>query len=105
MKKNNLENITEKAIREDPYCYTLTEMAAVMGEDEAKAFFYSLYNKKPKAKYQTVKIKEVFNGSDTRKYAFELSDGYCIETVCIRRKTGTTVCVSTMVGCPVGCIF
>ena len=39
MKKNNLENITEKAIREDPYCYTLTEMAAVMGEDEAKAFF------------------------------------------------------------------
>ena len=105
MKKNNLENITEKAIREDPYCYTLTEMAAVMGEDEAKAFFYSLYNEKPKAKYQTVKIKEVFNGSDTRKYAFELSDGYCIETVCIRRKTGTTVCVSTMVGCPVGCIF
>ena len=30
---------------------------------------------------------------------------YCIETVCIKRRTGTTICISTMVGCPVGCIF
>lgn len=39
MKKNNLENITEKAIREDPYCYTLTEMAAVMGKTRQRRFF------------------------------------------------------------------
>ncbi|MBS6464932.1 MAG: 23S rRNA (adenine(2503)-C(2))-methyltransferase RlmN [Firmicutes bacterium] len=67
--------------------------------------FNLLYKKKPNPKYQTVKIKEIQQGGDTSKYAFELTDGYRIETVCIKRKTGTTVCVSTMVGCPVGCIF
>ena len=77
----------------------------VLGEQEAQKLFNELYKKKPISKYQTVKIKEIQQGGDTSKYAFELTDGYCIETVCIKRKTGTTVCVSTMVGCPVGCIF
>jgi 23S rRNA (adenine2503-C2)-methyltransferase len=41
----------------------------------------------------------------TKKYIFELSDDKCIETVCIKRKTGITACVSTQVGCPVQCVF
>ena len=101
----NKTSLTKDAILKDPYNYTLKEMKDCLGEEMATDFFESLYKNKPKIQNQTVKIKEVFNGKDTLKYAFELSDGYCIETVCIKRKTGITVCVSTMVGCPVGCIF
>ena len=107
MKKNGKDVVTytEDEIRSDPYGFTLKEITEVLGEQEAQKLFNVLYKKKPNAQYQTVKIKEIQQGGDTSKYAFELKDGYCIETVCIKRKTGTTVCVSTMVGCPVGCIF
>ena len=107
MKKNDKDVVTytEDEIRSDPYGFTLKEITEVLGEQEAQKLFNVLYKKKPNAQYQTVKIKEIQQGGDTSKYAFELKDGYCIETVCIKRKTGTTVCVSTMVGCPVGCIF
>lgn len=97
--------LTKTDVLNNPYGYTLKEMFTCMDESEALYFFGSLYKNKPKPQYQTVKVKEIYNGKDTSKYAFELTDGYCIETVCIKRKTGTTVCVSTMVGCPVGCIF
>ena len=107
MKKNHNDEMTytSEEILNDPYGFTLKEMTDVLGEQEAQNLFNLLYKKKPNPKYQTVKIKEIQQGGDTSKYAFELTDGYCIETVCIKRKTGTTVCVSTMVGCPVGCIF
>ena len=85
----NKTSLTKDAILKDPYNYTLKEMKDCLGEEMATDFFESLYKNKPKN--QTVKIKEVFNGKDTLKYAFELSDGYCIETVCIKRKTGITV--------------
>lgn len=105
MKSNNTINLTTEDILENPYNYTLKDMIQVIGEKEATAFFHKLYCEKPKKEYATIKIKDKYRGKDTTKYAFELSDGYCIETVCIKRRTGTTVCVSTMVGCPVGCIF
>ena len=41
----------------------------------------------------------------TIKYLWELSDGNCIETVLMRYKYGNTVCVSTQVGCAMGCAF
>ena len=97
--------LTIDEIEKDPYNFTLNEMMECMGEEKAKKFFFSLYKQRVNPKYQTMKIKDVYNGGDTRKYAFELRDNYCIETVCIKRKTGTTVCISTMVGCPVGCMF
>ena len=41
----------------------------------------------------------------SEKYVYELKDNKYIETVFIKRRDGGTVCVSTQVGCPVGCIF
>jgi len=41
----------------------------------------------------------------TVKYLLQLSDGNCIETVLMRYKYGNTVCVSTQVGCAMGCRF
>ena len=92
-------------IYSDPYGFTYSEVAETIGEEQADKLYHNLYSGPNGKKQSTIRIKEVFRGPDTQKYAFELSDGYCIETVSIKRKTGTTVSVSTMIGCPVGCIF
>ncbi|OIJ13216.1 23S rRNA (adenine(2503)-C(2))-methyltransferase RlmN [Anaerobacillus alkalilacustris] len=41
----------------------------------------------------------------TIKFLFELSDGYSIETVVMRHEYGNSVCVTTQVGCRIGCTF
>ncbi len=41
----------------------------------------------------------------TVKYLFEFSDGQCVESVVMRYKYGNTICVSTQVGCRMGCKF
>ena len=41
----------------------------------------------------------------TIKYLWELSDGNCVETVLMRYHYGNTVCISTEVGCRMGCVF
>jgi len=41
----------------------------------------------------------------TIKFLFELQDGYTIETVLMRHEYGNSVCVTTQVGCRIGCTF
>lgn len=41
----------------------------------------------------------------TIKFLWELSDGNCVETVLMRYNYGNTVCISTEVGCRMGCAF
>lgn len=41
----------------------------------------------------------------TIKFLFELHDGYSIETVLMRHDYGNSVCVTTQVGCRIGCTF
>ncbi len=103
MKKSN--KYTPIDIWNDPYRFTYKEIMEVIGETEAKALYSSLYKHSPKKKHRTMSLKTVYKDCDTEKYVFELSDGKCIETVFIKRRDGGTACVSTQVGCSVGCIF
>ena len=41
----------------------------------------------------------------TQKYLFRLSDGNVIESVLMRYKHGNSVCISSQVGCRMGCRF
>jgi 23S rRNA (adenine2503-C2)-methyltransferase len=41
----------------------------------------------------------------TIKYLWRLADGNCIETVLMRYQHGNTVCISSQVGCLMGCAF
>ena len=41
----------------------------------------------------------------TIKYLWKLADGNCVETVLMRYHYGNTVCISTEVGCAMGCAF
>lgn len=55
---------------------------------------------------EPVRIKERFVSADgTEKYLFELADGNLIEGVIMQYKYGNTQCVSTQVGCRMGCQF
>ncbi len=50
-------------------------------------------------------IKTLVSSDGTEKYLFRLADGNVIEGVFMRYKYGNTQCVSTQVGCRMGCKF
>ena len=49
--------------------------------------------------------RQVSKLDGTIKYLWRLGDGNCVETVLMRYKHGNTVCVSSQVGCNMGCVF
>ena len=52
-----------------------------------------------------VERKQVSAQDGTIKYLWRLVDGNCIETVLMRYHHGNTVCISSQVGCRMGCAF
>ena len=52
-----------------------------------------------------VACKQVSRLDGTTKYLWELGDGNCIETVLMHYHHGNTVCISSQVGCRMGCAF
>jgi len=70
----------------------------------------------PKSLREKLKEKAAINGVEivrrlvsqidgTRKYLFALADGAIIESVWMQYEHGNTVCISTQVGCRMGCKF
>lgn len=53
---------------------------------------------------QTVKVQES-KLDGTRKYLFALPDGNLVESVWMRYRHGNSVCISSQVGCKMGCRF
>lgn len=49
--------------------------------------------------------KQVSRQDGTIKYLWELADGNCIESVLMQYHHGNTVCISSQVGCRMGCAF
>ncbi|MBQ7323947.1 MAG: 23S rRNA (adenine(2503)-C(2))-methyltransferase RlmN [Clostridia bacterium] len=55
---------------------------------------------------EPIKVKEKYLSADgTEKYLFEYADGNLVEGVLMKYKYGYTQCVSTQVGCRMGCKF
>lgn len=52
-----------------------------------------------------VEAKLVSKIDGTVKYLFRLHDGECVESVFMRYKHGNTLCISSQVGCRMGCRF
>ena len=77
---------------------TFDEMTSI--KKEVRAYLAQNYVDIP------VKIKEVFTSKDgSKKLLYELTDGNLIEGVFMPHNYGDTLCVSTQVGCPMGCVF
>ena len=69
-----------------------------------KAFRELLAEKYPILPPKVVR-KQESQKDGTIKYLWQLSDGNCVETVLMRYHYGNTVCISTEVGCRMGCAF
>ncbi len=52
-----------------------------------------------------VERKQVSAQDGTIKYLWRLGDGNCVESVLMRYHHGNTVCISSQVGCRMGCAF
>ncbi|ABV62157.1 MULTISPECIES: 23S rRNA (adenine(2503)-C(2))-methyltransferase RlmN [Bacillus] len=112
------------------YSFELHEMKEWLKEQDEKPFraaqiFEWLYEKrvtsfdamsnlskelreKLKAQFAITTLKTVIKQTSqdgTIKFLFELHDGYTIETVLMRHEYGNSVCVTTQVGCRIGCTF
>lgn len=80
----------------------------VEGYDEMTNLSNALKQKLNEVSYvSTLKIREkyVSEADGTVKYLFELPDGNCIESVVMRYHHGLTICISSQVGCRMGCRF
>lgn len=67
------------------------------------------FKEKLEENYYIAKLKIVNKLSskidETKKYLFELFDGNCVETVLMKYNYAWSLCISTQVGCKMGCSF
>ena len=50
-------------------------------------------------------IRKQVSSDGTEKYLLGFSDGNCVETVAMEYEHGVSLCISTQVGCRMGCAF
>ncbi len=50
-------------------------------------------------------VKQKSKGDGTKKYLFRLPDGHMVESVLMKHDYGITACISSQVGCRMGCKF
>ena len=50
-------------------------------------------------------VKRHISADGTEKYLWQFADGEKVETVLMRQPHGDTICISTQVGCRMGCVF
>ena len=74
----------------------LTNISKTTKAKLAEVSFYAL---------PTVERKLVSALDGTVKYLFRLADGNCVESVIMRYEHGITICISSQVGCRMGCRF
>ena len=64
---------------------------------------------KLEAEYEILPVKmlerQISKIDATNKFLFQLSDGNVVESVLMRYKHGNSVCISSQVGCRMGCRF
>lgn len=110
----SLEQLTQYLIQigEKPFrakqIYEWLHKKLITDIDEMTNISASLRNRlKQDYTVEPMEIVEVLTSKldDTSKYLFRLRDGNVIESVLMKYKHGNSVCISTQVGCRMGCRF
>ena len=105
--KDEMEQMGEKSFRAKQLYQWMHEKLA-RSYDEMTNLPLSL-REKCAEKYEYCSVKEVRMQESaldgTRKYLFELNDGMLVESVWMKYKHGNSVCISSQVGCRMGCAF
>ena len=105
--KTELQNHGEKAFRAGQI-YNWMHGKLASGFDEMSNLSRNLRELlKNEYEYTNLEIVEVQRSKldGTCKYLFRLSDGNVIESVLMRYHHGNSVCISSQVGCRMGCRF
>ncbi len=112
MDLNELTAYVTDVLGEKPFrarqIYEWIHVKLASGFDEMTNLSKSLREKLKKNGYLVmpeIARRLVSNIDGTRKYLFRLSDGNIIESVLMKYKHGNSVCVSSQVGCRMGCRF
>lgn len=114
LKSLNLTELTEELAKLGEKAFRAKQLYQWMHEKLARSYEEMTNISKPlKAKleeaYTYTSLKMVtFQESKldgTRKYLFELADGNVVESVWMKYKHGNSVCISSQVGCRMGCRF
>ena len=104
--KNKLEELGEKTYRAEQifnWLYKekvtnfnqMTNLSLQLREKLEENFTICTYNI----------IKKQISKDNTKKYLFDVLDGNAIESVLMEYKYGKTICVSSQIGCKMGCKF
>ncbi|WP_153124133.1 23S rRNA (adenine(2503)-C(2))-methyltransferase RlmN [Peribacillus tepidiphilus] len=104
--KQWLGNHGEKPFRADQIFDWLYKKRAVSFEDMSN--LSKSLREKLSQHFTITTLKTIIqqtSSDGTIKFLFELHDGYSIETVLMRHEYGNSVCVTTQVGCRIGCTF
>ena len=105
--KSYMESIGEKAFRAKQL-YQWMHQKQASSFDEMTNLSKSLQEKlKNESHFVSLKQEavQISKLDGTRKYLFALDDGNVIESVLMRYKHGNSVCISSQVGCRMGCRF
>ncbi|MBS7341288.1 MAG: 23S rRNA (adenine(2503)-C(2))-methyltransferase RlmN [Lachnospiraceae bacterium] len=105
--KTEMERIGEKPFRAKQL-YQWMHQKLARGFDEMTNLPAAM-REKCAAEYEYTAVKQVQmqeSGIDgTKKFLFELQDGSLVESVWMKYKHGNSVCISSQVGCRMGCAF
>ncbi len=105
--KAEMENLSEKPFRA-VQLYQWMHRKLVRGYDEMSNIPAALKEKcRVGFQYTALQLLEVQESKNdgTKKYLFALADGNVVETVLMHYKHGNSVCISSQVGCRMGCKF
>ena len=84
----------------------IRQQAALAAQKKAQAFLLEVRQLAEEGEDTSLELVERLKSADgTEKYLFRLRDGNLIETVLMRYKHGNSVCISSQVGCRMGCRF
>ena len=104
--KEELKSLDEKSFRAEQIFHWLY-IDKVKSFDEMTNLSVSL-REKLQANYTICNfniIKKQESSDGTKKYLFDVLDGNAIETVLMEYHHGKTICVSSQIGCKMGCKF
>lgn len=105
--KSRMEELGEKAFRAKQV-YEWLHAKCAMSYDEMTNLSVGLRKKledaMPLDPFE-IAVKSVSEHDGTSKYLFRLADGNCIESVLMPYHHGFSVCISSQIGCNMGCRF
>lgn len=104
--KNIMTTLDEKPFRAEQI-FNWIYKENIISFDDMNNLSLELREKlKEKFDLHIFKIIEKQESKDgTKKYLFDVLDSNAIETVLMKYKHGNTICVSTQIGCKMGCKF